>query len=110
MRAAAAVGEVAGGGEGETDAVAVGPGFSSENGDFWGDGDVGAAQGFPEDLLLDLQLRGVIGVLVLAASAGSEMGAPGRYSSGRWRQDLVEFGFEEAALVFGDLGGDRFAG
>ena len=110
MGAAAAIAKFAGFGEGQADAVAIGPGIARENPDFCGYGDRGPAQCFAENLLFEVQLGGVIGVLIVTASAGAEVGTSWCDAAGRGGEDLVHFGFGEAAFLFGDVRGDRLTG
>ena len=55
-------------------------------------------------------MGGVVGVLVAASAADAEVRAIGCYAVGRGNEDGVQIGFGEAALIFGDGGGDGFAG
>jgi len=71
----AAVTGLAVGIERQTDAVAIGPWVRGENGDRSRDFHAAALQCFAQDGLLESELVGIAGVLVVASTAGAEDGA-----------------------------------
>jgi hypothetical protein len=111
MRAAFAVTELVGEWvEVQADAVAVAPGLGGVRGDFWKLVEAGALQGFAEDCLLDGELCGVGGVLIVAAAAGCVEGAGGLHPLGRAGEDVEQSCFGEGAFIAGDGGLDELAG
>lgn len=69
-----------------------------------------AAEGFAQNLLLDLKLMFVGGVLVMAASAAREIRAGGRDATGRGLDDRFDVRASESGLLLGDGRFDFFAG
>ena len=114
MRAAAAVAEEdltrLGWTERHADTIAIGPGIGGELADYRRECDSGVGQGFTKNLLLQTELGGVVGVLVMAASALAEVRARCEDAIGRRNQDLGQLGLGEAALLFGQLNGNGLAG
>jgi hypothetical protein len=94
------------------DAIAVMVGLGAGNDGL--DGGIGetadALEEFADLLVFELELGGVIEVLVLAAAAVSEVGAAGGDAVGCGLEDAEEMGAGEAFFNFGDFDFDDFAG
>ena len=86
VRAAAAIAQVPGRIEGQTDAIAIAPRLAGEYGNLSGHGHAAALQRFAQDCLFEGQLALIVRVLVMAAAASAEVRA-GRYNALRCSAD-----------------------
>jgi hypothetical protein len=107
---AAAVAGISGGVEGNADAIAVSPGIGGECGDLGGRRSSGAFKRFAKDGLFEGELRGIVGVLLVATAAEAEVRAAGSDALSSGSHDLDEFGGRVAGFVLGDSNPHVFTG
>jgi hypothetical protein len=101
---------VAVGVEREADSIAISPGLSRKNLDLSGHSHSASFQGLAQHSLLDLKLRIIAGVLILAPAAWAEVGAIRIYAFLRGGYKFLDLRGGEAALFFDDSHTGLFAG
>jgi hypothetical protein len=92
VRAAAAIAQVPGRIEGQTDAIAIAPRLAGDDGNLLRHSNATALQRFAQDGLFESQLALIVRVLVMAAAANAEVRAGGRNALRRGANNLLGLG------------------
>ena len=96
--------------ERQPDAIAIGPWLTGQQSDLRGRRHAAALQRLTQNGLLELELRFISSMLILAAAARTKVAAAGRHAFRSSGDDLFNFGRRVAALLFHHADSRLFAG